>query len=96
MGGLVGGKSDPYAVLRVGTQVVTSRVIDDNLNPTWDEVYEFIVHEVPGQELEVELLDKDPDQDDLLGRMKVDLGEVLKARVLEEVGAGGVVLIPMG
>ncbi|XP_065510307.1 extended synaptotagmin-1 [Caloenas nicobarica] len=84
MGGLVGGKSDPYAVLRVGTQVVTSRVIDDNLNPTWDEVYEFIVHEVPGQELEVELLDKDPDQDDLLGRMKVDLGEVLKAQVLEE------------
>lgn len=156
MGGLVEGKSDPYAVLRVGTQVVTSRVIDDNLNPTWDEVYEvrypplhwgppqtswgcwglqgppcppptwlqlwgtqghsqcpqpgcggrstpntaeldrgtpvrspawlclgggvppaspptdpvpqFIVHEVPGQEMEVELFDKDPDQDDLLGR----------------------------
>ncbi|KAM7079823.1 LOW QUALITY PROTEIN: extended synaptotagmin-1 [Ciconia maguari] len=84
MGGLVKGKSDPYAVLRVGTQVVTSRVIDDNLNPTWDEVYEFIVHEVPGQEMEVELFDKDPDQDDLLGRMKLDLGEVLKARVLEE------------
>lgn len=40
MGGLVEGKSDPYAVLRVGTQVVTSRVIDNNLNPTWDEVYE--------------------------------------------------------
>ncbi|NWI54748.1 ESYT1 protein, partial [Calyptomena viridis] len=68
MGGLVEGKSDPYAVLRVGTQVATSRVIDDNLNPTWDEVYEFIVHEVPGQEVEVELFDKDPDQDDLLGR----------------------------
>ncbi|NXL98066.1 ESYT1 protein, partial [Tyrannus savana] len=68
MGGLVEGKSDPYAVLRVGTQVFTSRVIDDNLNPTWDEVYEFIVHEVPGQEVEVELFDKDPDQDDLLGR----------------------------
>ncbi|KAM9214618.1 LOW QUALITY PROTEIN: extended synaptotagmin-1 [Leptosomus discolor] len=84
MGGLVEGKSDPYAVLRVGTQVVTSRVIDDNLNPTWDEVYEFVVHEVPGQEMEVELFDKDPDQDDLLGRMKLDFGEVLKARVLEE------------
>ncbi|XP_053907435.1 extended synaptotagmin-1 isoform X2 [Cuculus canorus] len=84
MGGLVGGKSDPYAVLRVGTQVATSRVIDNSLDPTWDEVYEFIVHEVPGQEMEVELLDKDPDKDDLLGRMKLDLGEVLKARVLEE------------
>ncbi|KAM6106254.1 extended synaptotagmin-1 [Pterocles gutturalis] len=84
MGGLVEGKSDPYAVLRVGTQLVTSRVIDNMLNPTWDEVYEFIVHEVPGQELEVELFDKDPDKDDLLGRMKLDLGEVLKAGVLEE------------
>ncbi|XP_063997377.1 extended synaptotagmin-1 [Pogoniulus pusillus] len=84
MGGLVEGKSDPYAVLRVGTQVATSRVIDDNLNPTWDEVYEFIVHEVPGQEIEVELFDKDPDQDDLLGRMKLDFGEVLKAQVVEE------------
>uniref|UniRef100_A0A8C3BWL9 Extended synaptotagmin 1 n=1 Tax=Cairina moschata TaxID=8855 RepID=A0A8C3BWL9_CAIMO len=85
MGGLVEGKSDPYAVLRVGTQLVTSRVVPNELNPTWDEVYEFIVHEVPGQEMEVELFDKDPDQDDLLGRMKLDFGEVLKARVLDEV-----------
>lgn len=84
MGGLVEGKSDPYAVLRVGTQVANSRVVQNELSPTWDEVYEFIVHEVPGQEIEVELFDKDPDQDDLLGRMKLDFGEVLKARVLEE------------
>ncbi|XP_053823288.1 extended synaptotagmin-1 [Vidua chalybeata] len=84
MGGLVEGRSDPYAVLRVGTQAATSRVIGDNNDPRWDEVYEFMVHEVPGQELEVELFDKDPDKDDLLGRMKLDLGEVLKARVMEE------------
>ncbi|XP_015742367.1 extended synaptotagmin-1 [Coturnix japonica] len=77
MGGLVEGKSDPYAVLRVGTQVANSRVVPSELSPTWDEVYEFIVHEVPGQEIEVELFDKDPDQDDLLGRMKLDFGEEL-------------------
>ncbi|XP_044851381.1 extended synaptotagmin-1 isoform X1 [Mauremys mutica] len=82
--GLIEGKSDPYALVRVGTQVFTSRVIDENLNPTWNETYEFVVHEVPGQELEVELFDKDPDQDDFLGRMKLDFGEVLRARVLEE------------
>lgn len=82
--GMIEGKSDPYAVVRVGTQVFTSKVIDDNLNPKWNEMYEFIVHEVPGQELEVELFDKDPDQDDFLGRMKLDFGEVLKVRVLEE------------
>uniref|UniRef100_A0ACB8ELD6 Extended synaptotagmin-1 n=1 Tax=Sphaerodactylus townsendi TaxID=933632 RepID=A0ACB8ELD6_9SAUR len=82
--GMIEGKSDPYAIVRVGTQVFTSKVIDEDLNPTWNETYEFIVHEVPGQELEVELYDKDPDQDDFLGRMKLDLGEVSRAHVLEE------------
>lgn len=33
-------------------------------------VHQVIVHEVPGQELEVEVYDKDPDQDDFLGRYK--------------------------
>lgn len=31
-------------------------------------ILQVIVHEVPGQELEVEVYDKDPDQDDFLGR----------------------------
>uniref|UniRef100_A0A3B4X071 Extended synaptotagmin 1 n=1 Tax=Seriola lalandi dorsalis TaxID=1841481 RepID=A0A3B4X071_SERLL len=66
--GLIDGKSDPYAVLRVGTQIFTSHHVDSNLHPQWREMYEVIVHEVPGQELEVEVFDKDPDQDDFLGR----------------------------
>uniref|UniRef100_A0AAR2LDD5 C2 domain-containing protein n=1 Tax=Pygocentrus nattereri TaxID=42514 RepID=A0AAR2LDD5_PYGNA len=66
--GVIAGKSDPYAVLRVGTQTFTSHHVDNNLNPQWREMYEVIVHEVPGQELEVEVFDKDPDQDDFLGR----------------------------
>uniref|UniRef100_A0A4W6FG66 Extended synaptotagmin 1 n=1 Tax=Lates calcarifer TaxID=8187 RepID=A0A4W6FG66_LATCA len=66
--GLIDGKSDPYAVLRVGTQIFTSHHVDSNLNPQWREMFEVIVHEVPGQELEVEVFDKDPDQDDFLGR----------------------------
>uniref|UniRef100_A0A3B4WTY7 Extended synaptotagmin 1 n=1 Tax=Seriola lalandi dorsalis TaxID=1841481 RepID=A0A3B4WTY7_SERLL len=65
--GLIDGKSDPYAVLRVGTQIFTSHHVDSNLHPQWREMYEVIVHEVPGQELEVEVFDKDPDQDDFLG-----------------------------
>ncbi|XP_061217817.1 extended synaptotagmin-1, partial [Neopsephotus bourkii] len=68
LGGLLEARSDPYAELRVGTQGARSRVVRSDLDPTWDELHEFVVHEVPGQELEVELFDKDPDQDDLLGR----------------------------
>uniref|UniRef100_A0A3B3RZ29 Extended synaptotagmin 1 n=1 Tax=Paramormyrops kingsleyae TaxID=1676925 RepID=A0A3B3RZ29_9TELE len=66
--GVTAGISDPYAVLRVGPQSFTSHHVDNNLNPQWGEMYEVIVHEVPGQELEVEVYDKDPDQDDFLGR----------------------------
>uniref|UniRef100_A0A8C1Q430 Extended synaptotagmin-like protein 1a n=1 Tax=Cyprinus carpio TaxID=7962 RepID=A0A8C1Q430_CYPCA len=54
MKGVISGKSDPYAVLRVGTQIFTSHHVDNNLNPQWREMYEVIVHEVPGQELELE------------------------------------------
>ncbi|XP_038607996.1 extended synaptotagmin-1 [Tachyglossus aculeatus] len=82
--GLIEGKSDPYALVRVGTQVFCSRVVDNDLNPRWGETYEVMVHEVPGQELEVEVFDKDPDKDDFLGRMKLDLGNVLKEQVLDE------------
>ncbi|XP_051946663.1 extended synaptotagmin-1-like [Xyrauchen texanus] len=82
--GIISGKSDPYAVLRVGTQTFTSHHVDNNLNPQWREIYEVIVHEVPGQELELEVFDKDPDQDDFLGRIKLDLGIVKKAVVLDE------------
>uniref|UniRef100_A0AAZ3QH51 Extended synaptotagmin-like protein 1a n=1 Tax=Oncorhynchus tshawytscha TaxID=74940 RepID=A0AAZ3QH51_ONCTS len=69
--GIIDGKSDPYAVLRVGTQTFTSHTVDSNLNPQWREMYEVIVHEVPGQELEVEVFDKDQNQDDFLGRYPV-------------------------
>uniref|UniRef100_A0A6Q2ZN39 Extended synaptotagmin-like protein 1b n=1 Tax=Esox lucius TaxID=8010 RepID=A0A6Q2ZN39_ESOLU len=68
MKGVISGMSDPYAVCRVGPQTFTSQVVDNTVCPKWGEMYEVIVHEVPGQELEVEVYDKDPDKDDFLGR----------------------------
>ncbi|KAG8428868.1 hypothetical protein GDO86_019086, partial [Hymenochirus boettgeri] len=66
--GMIKGKSDPYAVMRIGNQSFKSKTIKENLNPCWREMYEFVVHEVPGQDLEVDLYDEDPDKDDFLGR----------------------------
>lgn len=74
--GLVKGKSDPYAILRVGNRHFQSKTIKENLHPRWNEVYEFVAHEAPGQELEVELFDEDTDKDDMLGTYNLDLGEV--------------------
>lgn len=40
MMGLVKGKSDPYAVVRVGNRTYKSKTIKENLDPKWNEVYE--------------------------------------------------------
>ncbi|XP_048693593.1 extended synaptotagmin-2 isoform X3 [Caretta caretta] len=82
--GMVKGKSDPYGIIRVGNQIFQSKVIKENLNPKWNEVYEALVYENPGQELEIELFDEDPDKDDFLGSLMIDLTEVEKERLLDE------------
>ncbi|XP_061579912.1 extended synaptotagmin-3 [Cololabis saira] len=84
MMGLVKGKSDPYVTLRVGNRHHKTRTIKESLDPTWNEVYEFVVHEAPGQELEVELYDEDTDKDDFLGRYHLDLGEVKKDKEMDK------------
>ena len=40
MGGMVKGKSDPYAKISVGDSAFKSNVIKENLNPVWNEMYE--------------------------------------------------------
>ncbi|CAN9498001.1 unnamed protein product [Ophioblennius macclurei] len=84
MMGMVKGKSDPYATLRVGTRSVKSRTIKENLHPKWGEVFEFVVHEAPGQELEVELFDEDTDKDDFIGRYNLDFGEVKREKEMDQ------------
>ncbi|XP_054984225.1 extended synaptotagmin-3 [Sorex araneus] len=78
------GKSDPYAKVSIGLQHCRSKTVYKNLNPTWNEVFELIVHEVPGQDLEVDLYDEDPDRDDFLGSLQICLGDVRTNRVVDE------------
>ena len=35
------GKSDPFVVVSVGTKSYKSRVVYQNLNPVWNEMFEF-------------------------------------------------------
>lgn len=92
LGGLIKGKSDPYGVIKIGNQLFQSKVIKDCLSPKWNEVYEALVHDQ--QNIEIELFDEDPDEDDFLGRLVVDLNEMQKQKkvdewfVLDEVASG--------
>lgn len=46
MGGMVKGKSDPYVKINIGSVTFKSHVIKENLNPTWNEMYEVGTVEV--------------------------------------------------
>ena len=67
------GYSDPYALLRVGTQEHRTKTVPVSLNPVWDETFEF-AHVPPGALLRVALYDEDRmKEDDFLGEALVPL-----------------------
>lgn len=41
--GIMGDLSDPFVVVKCGTQQFKTRVIDDDLNPVWNEKFTFDV-----------------------------------------------------
>ncbi|NWV70080.1 ESYT3 protein, partial [Malurus elegans] len=82
--GAIRGKSDPYALLRVGTMQHRSKTVSRDLNPIWNETFEFVVHELPGQDLEVDLYDEDPDKDDFMGSLVIGLVDVMNDRTVDE------------
>ncbi|EOB00593.1 Extended synaptotagmin-3, partial [Anas platyrhynchos] len=82
--GAIRGKSDPYALLRVGVLQYRSKTVSRDLNPVWNETFEFVVHELPGQDLEVELYDEDPDKDDFMGSLLISLVDIMNDRTVDE------------
>ncbi|KAM4606225.1 extended synaptotagmin-2 [Polymixia lowei] len=84
LGGLIKGKSDPYGVLQIGNQLFQSKTVKENLHPKWNEVYEALVYEHSGQHLEIELFDEDPDKDDFLGSLLIDMTELHKEQKVDE------------
>ncbi|XP_064595420.1 extended synaptotagmin-2-like isoform X2 [Liolophura sinensis] len=79
-----GGKSDPYAVIRVGAQSFKTKVINNTVQPEWNQVFEAIVDEKNGQFLEVELRDEDPgNKDDYLGGVSLDITPVAEKKLVD-------------
>ncbi|KAJ4951069.1 hypothetical protein NE237_027901 [Protea cynaroides] len=71
------GKSDPYVVLYVRPLFkVKTRVINNNLNPVWNETFELIVEDKETQSLILEVFDADVGQDKRLGITKLPLSEL--------------------
>eukprot|EP01124_Arcella_intermedia_P028328 TRINITY_DN5730_c0_g1_i8.p1 TRINITY_DN5730_c0_g1~~TRINITY_DN5730_c0_g1_i8.p1 ORF type:complete len:619 (+),score=154.29 TRINITY_DN5730_c0_g1_i8:76-1932(+) len=66
------GFSDPYCVITLGAQTCQTRIIQANLNPEWNETFNFIVDDF-SKGLEIKVFDKDILSDDFLGVANIDL-----------------------
>ncbi|KAM0869102.1 hypothetical protein ACQ4PT_040893 [Festuca glaucescens] len=72
------GKSDPYVVLFIRPMFKEkTRVIDDNLNPEWNETFELIAEDKETQHIILEVFDEDSlKQDKRLGIAKLPLSDL--------------------
>lgn len=71
------GKSDPYVVVYIRPLFkVKTKVVDNNLNPVWDETFELIAEDKETQALIFEVFDQDIGQDKRLGIAKLPLCEL--------------------
>ncbi|MBA0610103.1 hypothetical protein Godav_010995 [Gossypium davidsonii] len=71
------GKSDPYVVVHIRPLFkIKTKVVENNLNPIWNETFELIAEDRETQELTVEVFDQDIGQDKRLGIAKFRLIEL--------------------
>ncbi|KAH6789525.1 Calcium-dependent lipid-binding family protein [Perilla frutescens var. frutescens] len=71
------GKSDPYVVVHIRPLFkVKTKVVDNNLNPVWNQSFDLIAEDKETQSLTIEVFDKDIGQDKRLGIAKLPLIEL--------------------
>ncbi|KAL8497824.1 hypothetical protein ACS0TY_021241 [Phlomoides rotata] len=79
------GKSDPYAVLYVRPlrdRMKKSRTINNQLNPVWNEHFEFVIEDASTQHLVVKIYDDEGLQSsELIGCAQVQLCELQPGKV---------------
>ncbi|KAG2723317.1 hypothetical protein I3843_02G142800 [Carya illinoinensis] len=78
------GKSDPYVIVYIRPLFkVKTNVVDNNLNPVWNQTFELIAEDKETQFLVFEVCDEDIGQDKRLGIVKLPLIE-LEAESMKE------------
>ncbi|KAK9294826.1 hypothetical protein QLX08_010690 [Tetragonisca angustula] len=78
--GMLGkGKSDPYAIIKIGAQEFRTKTIDNTVNPKWDFWCECAVTSAIAQQITVLLWDyDDTKEDESLGRATIEVSRVKK------------------
>jgi hypothetical protein len=69
------GKSDPFCVVEQHRVSHYTEVIDNNLNPIWNETFSFWVKD-ESKDLIITMFDKDPTGADMMGEVRFKLSEL--------------------
>lgn len=75
------GKPDPYCIVRCENQQHKTRVLDDQLNPKWEEVFKFQIADEHSAQLRFELWNKNLTSDELLGMYTLSISGLKKGLV---------------
>lgn len=77
--------SDPYALLCIGDSIGKTSVVNDTVNPVWNETLCLFIRNLKSQKLVVKVLDEDLRNDDLLGTGMRGLADLMDNEGPEEV-----------
>ncbi|KAL1520982.1 hypothetical protein AB1Y20_022540 [Prymnesium parvum] len=83
-----GGQSNPYVLVKLGNQTKRSRVINNTLNPVWDEIFEFrghTVREYSKMKLRLHVTRKTGLFEDCISEVAVNLDQLITREKLEYV-----------
>ncbi|KAJ3677246.1 hypothetical protein LUZ60_002970 [Juncus effusus] len=82
----VGGKSDPYVVLNMkkAKTKYKTRVVNESLNPTWGQTFDFVVEDGLHDMLILEVWDHDTFGKDFMGRCILTLTRVIMEEEYKE------------
>uniref|UniRef100_A0A672GKP9 Intersectin 2b n=1 Tax=Salarias fasciatus TaxID=181472 RepID=A0A672GKP9_SALFA len=73
------GKSNPYCEVTMGTQIFTSRTLNDTLNPKWNFNCQFHIKDLYQDVLCITIFERDQfGPDDFLGRTEVPVATIKK------------------
>ncbi|ONM25601.1 Synaptotagmin-5 [Zea mays] len=79
------GKSDPFALIYIRPlhdKTKKSKTINNDLNPIWNEHYEFVVEDISTQHLTVKIYDDEGLQSsEIIGCARVDLADIQPGKV---------------
>ena len=79
------GKSDPYAVIRHGSQKYTTKVVKNSHEPEWNYEAQVTIPDQGDLAVTIELFDKDRlSKDKSLGVLSFDMSRIVSEKVIEQ------------